>query len=440
MAPRVRSSKLESRSARLRLPRRKKPYSVPLTRGVHLLYRRNKTAGPFMVRVCRGDEDWTDPLGIADDYDEANGKNILTYWQAQDRARERARGGSPTSDLSIKARVEHYRTDLETRGRNPNNASRVLFHLSGTKLANKLLTASSLSDDLSEFRDHLAAKKLKPSTIDRINRAFKAALNLTANNDERITRRPWKAALKAIGGEEAGARNVVLDNHDRFAARGAAYRDSDEFGLLYDVHDETGARSSQIVRLRGEDVQADFVDRRTGRLQPRLMMPISRKGGGQKRVTHRPVPITAELAERLKGRTGLLLKRPDGKSWAEVNLPQHFAQAMKSVKFNNPSKVTLYALRHTSIVRQLLASVPVRVTAALHDTSVVMIERNYSKYIADHADELARATLPRPCHSMSGAPAPAKRMRPACGRDGRDGLDSPRIGDLSDTGGQAGIG
>jgi hypothetical protein len=55
--------------------------------------------------------------------------------------------------------------------------------------------------------------------------------------------------------------------------------------------------------------------------------------------------------------------------------------------------VTIYALRHTSIVRQLLANVPVRVVAALHDTSIVMIERNYSEYIADHSDDLARPTL-----------------------------------------------
>jgi hypothetical protein len=80
MAPRVRSAKLETCSARLRLPRGGKPYSVPIMRGVHLLYRRNKTAGPFMVRVCRGGQDWTEPLGIADDYDEADGKNVLTYW------------------------------------------------------------------------------------------------------------------------------------------------------------------------------------------------------------------------------------------------------------------------------------------------------------------------------------------------------------------------
>jgi hypothetical protein len=48
------------------LARRKKSYSVPIMRGVHLLHR-NETVGPFMVRVCRGDEDWTKPLGTADD-------------------------------------------------------------------------------------------------------------------------------------------------------------------------------------------------------------------------------------------------------------------------------------------------------------------------------------------------------------------------------------
>jgi integrase len=179
----------------------------------------------------------------------------------------------------------------------------VLSHLAGLpKLANKLLTASSLSDDLSEFREQLAAKGLKPATINRITNALKAALNLAADNDERITRRPWKTALKASGSEEAGVRHVILDEADRRTARGAAYRDSEEFGLLYDVHDETGARSSQIVRLRGEDVQADFVNPQTRKRQPRLLMPVSRKGSGKKVRAHIPVPITPELADRPRTR------------------------------------------------------------------------------------------------------------------------------------------
>jgi hypothetical protein len=53
MAPRVRSSKLENRSARLRLARNKKPYSMPIIRGVMLPYRRNKTAGTCSVRDTR---------------------------------------------------------------------------------------------------------------------------------------------------------------------------------------------------------------------------------------------------------------------------------------------------------------------------------------------------------------------------------------------------
>jgi integrase len=143
-------------------------------------------------------------------------------------------------------------------------------------------------------------------------------------------------------------------------------------------------------------VQDEFTDRRTGKRQPRLMMPVSKKGRGAKKARSIPVPITPELADRLKGRTGVLLKRANGTPWDSVNLTYYFARAMEGVEFNNPSHVTMYSLRHTSIVRQLLNNVPVRVVAALHDTSVVMIEHNYSKYIADHADELARAALPRP--------------------------------------------
>ena len=59
----------------------------------------------------------------------------------------------------------------------------------------------------------------------------------------------------------------------------------------------------------------------------------------------------------------------------------------------DPDEVTLYALRHSSIVRQLLANVPIRIVATLHDTSVKMIERTYSRHIAEHTDELARRAL-----------------------------------------------
>jgi hypothetical protein len=59
----------------------------------------------------------------------------------------------------------------------------------------------------------------------------------------------------------------------------------------------------------------------------------------------------------------------------------------------DPSEVTIYALRHSAIVRQILAGVPIRVVAVNHDTSIAMLERTYSRYIGDHSDALARRAL-----------------------------------------------
>ena len=55
--------------------------------------------------------------------------------------------------------------------------------------------------------------------------------------------------------------------------------------------------------------------------------------------------------------------------------------------------MTIYALRHSAIVRALLANVPIRVVASTHDSSVLMIEKTYSRFITDHSDALSRRAL-----------------------------------------------
>jgi integrase len=308
------------------------------------------------------------------------------------------RKAATVGDDTISAALDRYKTDLESRGGDPDNVARVRAHLPDT-LAKKKVGAL-VKADLTAWRHDLMAK-LQPASVDRTMTALRAALNLAAEDDDRITnRKAWEDGLRAIGG--AGeSRNIILSDQDVRAVVGAAYRDSEEFGLLVELAAVTGGRPSQLLRLRGEDVQADFTviidpDTKTKKRQPRLMMPVSRKGHGKKEITHRPVPISESLAERLRGREGALLLRPDGLTWDNTNLPRRFDGAIKGVKLNptpSTAKVTIYALRHTSIVRQLLANVPIRVVATLHDTSVAMIERNYSKYIADHADDLTRPTL-----------------------------------------------
>ena len=58
-----------------------------------------------------------------------------------------------------------------------------------------------------------------------------------------------------------------------------------------------------------------------------------------------------------------------------------------------PGDTVMYALRHSSIVRGLRSGLPVRLVAALHDTSIEMIEKHYAAYIIDMTEDLARGVL-----------------------------------------------
>jgi integrase len=374
---------------------------VKIRRGLYLLYRRNEVIGAWIVRVCRVGEEWTRRIADADDRDPANGGGIMDYWQAIDECKRIADAGKPTAGNTVRAALDAKKANLEESGKDPANITRILGYLPDKLVVKHLATLTD--DDLKPFRDVLLAN-MKPNSAKRTIKAFRSALNFVADRD-RLSRRPWNGPALKIEDSSDPADNVILDDHDRRAVRAAAHRYSEAFGLFVEVLDETGARSSQVARLVVDNLQPNFVDPRTRERQPRLLMPVSRKGNGRKQITHRPVPISQALADKLakfaRARSGLLFTETDGTSWLEINLQWRFDGAIRGVKLNNAAKVTAYSLRHTSITRQLLAGVPTAIVARLHDTSAVMIEKHYSAFIADHTDAMARATLPKPAEVVS---------------------------------------
>ena len=404
MARNIRSAQLETRTARLKLEIRKKPYTVRVAPGVRLGYRRNAAAGTWSVISADGKGgNWVKKFGLADDHEEANGEQVLTFWEAQERARKLARGGrnaehqdDPGRPISVGEALDAYKSDLIARGGDVHNVARVRMHLSHALSAKTvaLLTAR----ELRRFRDGLLAKSLRASSVNRISNALRAALNLAAAHDQRINNHTaWRIGLASIF-DAAEARNVILPDDVICHIIIAAFGIGGEFGLLVEVAAVTGARVSQIANLRVADLQADRPD-------PRLMMPSSRKGRGQKKITHVPVPIPTSVAEKLKRATegkvadAPLLTKPSGERWKQSDHSRLFQRAILCAA-RDPSEITLYALRHSSIVRDLLSNVPVRVVATKHDTSIPMIERNYSKYIADHADTLSRRAMLDPNGSV----------------------------------------
>ena len=90
----IRNAALESRTARLKLPKRPRPYWVPLARGLSLGYRRINTAGPWIVRSSDGKGgNRIQNFAVADDHEQSDGDRVLTFWEAQTAARAIASGG-----------------------------------------------------------------------------------------------------------------------------------------------------------------------------------------------------------------------------------------------------------------------------------------------------------------------------------------------------------
>jgi integrase len=399
MARKVRHSALESRSARLKLQVRRRPYNgAALARGISLMYRRNNTNGTWVLKASDGHGAyWTKAFALADDFEDADGKSVLTFYQAQDQAKKLARGedgNADTAPITVDGALKDYKRDLESRAANPYNAEWPRLYLTSVLLSKPL--AMLTSAELSKWRDGLLGK-LQPSTITRLCRCIRAAFELAVRHDDRIrNKRAWEIGLASVPDAQV-ARNVVIpdDKVREFVA--AAYALDEGFGLLSDVLAVTGARPSQAVRLRVEDLHDHP-------LRPKLMMPKSGKGGGrnraQKKAEHYSVPITPQLAARLKSATrgradhAPLLIQSDGSRWHKHPGQQYYHLVDKVVTaIGLAPEVTMYALRHSSIVRMLLQNVPIRLVASLHNTSVAMIEKSYARHITEYSEDISRKAL-----------------------------------------------
>ena len=401
MARKVSFSALESRSARLRLKVRPAPYPGPtLARGIALMYRRNKTNGTWVLKASDGHGAyWTKGFALADDFEDSDAKNVLTFYQAQDAAKKLARGedgDTSTTPITVDGALKAYSRDLTARNANAYNAEHPRLHLTRGLLAKPVALLSST--ELKHWRDGLIGT-MAASTINRLCRCVCAALTLAAQHDQRVKNRDaWEVGLAGLP-DATEARNVIISDDKVREFVATAYGLDDRLGLLSDTLAITGARPSQAVRLRVEDLHDHPI-------KPKLMMPKSAKGGGrnrsQKKTERYSVPITVQLAAMLKqaakGRAddAPLLMQSDGTPWDKnpgLNYHRQVDRVVRAIGLD-PADVTVYCLRHSSIVRQLLQNVPIRLVASLHNTSVKMVEKHYSRHITEHdSDDISRRAL-----------------------------------------------
>jgi hypothetical protein len=204
---------------------------------------------------------------------------------------------------------------------------------------------------------------------------------LAASTDPRITNREaWRVGLAGLADAYTPV-NSVLPDHKVHALIDAARVVDPALGLLVEVAAVTGSRVSQLKRIEVGGLRDDTV----------LMVPASRKGRN-KRAGQTPVPIPTSLLTKLKLAAGdrpadaMLLVRSNGTPWRRGDHAKPFAAVAAKVGI----RATVGYLRHSAIVRALLAGVPIKIVASNCDTSTKMIEKVYAKFITDFSDEISR--------------------------------------------------
>ena len=202
------------------------------------------------MRVTGPGIDWLKRIGLADDLEPADGKNVLTFWQAIDAARALARrqegdAGDDSRPLTVDEALDRYETDLKARGGDSYNAKRARFHLPGSILTKPVALLGSA--ELRKWRDSLIEQGLARDTVNRVRTCLRAALTLAAKRDRRIrNRHVWEEDLEALPNATV-ARNVVLADDVVARLITTAYDRDRKLGLLAQVIAETGTRPSLYV-------------------------------------------------------------------------------------------------------------------------------------------------------------------------------------------------
>lgn len=392
MARKIRGNDLENRTRRLRLPAARKPVFVRIGPGLSLGYRRNQTAGTWVLRVADGRGGATAvAIGHADDYDPADGCNFLDFWQAQDRAKARARNGgsadSVTRPLTVQQAADVYLAWLSAK--NPRTAADTVGRLTKHFLPifggravgslTKTLLDRWLSSMVSKADDPEKVRRSKDSA-NRVLSMVKALLNHAVRDP-------------ANGITDDSAWRLVKPFHGVAKPRDVRYTD-DEVRRL--VGAASGNATADLIRgayLSGARY-GELASALVSHFDPRaktLRVNVGKTGARTIILQSGAIDFFAGLAGD-RGGGAYLFRRNDGSRWKRSDQTRPIKEALRAAKL--PEEGSLYALRHTYISRAIEGGVPLNIIADNCGTSIRMIEKTYAKVLAEKRREFIELGAP----------------------------------------------
>lgn len=456
----IRSAHLETRTQRLRLAPRRFHWRT-LALGVHLGYRRGKAGfGSWNVRVLVDREASryeVKRIGRADDIENADGREVLTYFQAQEKAREHTRAEQAEQEaagpMTVARAAEDYlewfrahrKSHAETRSTIqahvlPAFGRELLGDLTTKRIekwharlamsaprsrapvatSKKSLARTARGERLpaQQFRafdpDDAPAARRRKNTANRILTVFRALLNHAWRNGAVASDLAWRRVKPFRNVDDARVRFLSQDEARRLLEASPA-----EFARLVRAGLLTGCRYGELTELQVGDFH-----RQAGTIHVR-----DSKSGRP-----RHVPLTDEgarfFAELIGDRAAheTLFLRADRAPWGKNHQVRAMTAACAAAKIDPP--VSFHVLRHTYGSWLAMQGTPLQVIAeAMGHSDTRITQKHYGHLLPSYVAQVIRANLPTLEAAAAAAAPPAnttaaksKATKPA----GRKARATPR--------------
>ncbi|MFO1324180.1 MAG: tyrosine-type recombinase/integrase [Burkholderiales bacterium] len=410
MARTVRDSNLESRDARLRLKRGARHWKG-IYAGVAISYRRGaKGSGTWSVRLLAPTGKYTlAALGVADDYVDANGVNVLSYRQANDRAREKGEEarrsvGGINPRVTLKEAANDYLTWFRAQKKGvAMTESAIRAHILPAFGDREIATIKT-----HELRSWLEKLATKPARLRTSRFASKANLRpAPKSGDEKRARKASAnriySVLRALLNRAFQSGAIADDSAWR---KVKPFKKVDEARIRFLTDAEcvrlvnacppdlralvraallTGARWGELAALQVSDVVTN-TDR------PRVYVAETKSD------RPRHIPLNAEggalFSAQTTGKTGdaLVFVRADGGRWGHNHHVRALNEACRVAKIR--PAVTFHELRHTYASHLAQAGIDLLTISKLLGHADTRITARHYAHLADKTLAAAVTYLP----------------------------------------------
>jgi integrase len=406
MARIVRNPKLDTRSARAKLPMRDSPYWVSLAPGCALGYRKGPKGGVWLAKLVRDRTRQQTTLGPADDALDPDGVLAVSYAQAQTKARDWfaavARPEKTAGPYTVRDSVTDYLDWFRATGRKsireteasvgafilPRLGDDDVLSLTPARLRKwhmdiaaappRLRTKPGKAQNVRDTAADPEASRRRCATANRILTVLKAALNHAWREGKVDSDDAWRRVAPFREADAARVRYLDREECRRLVnACPQPLRTIVRAALL------TGARYSELARMHVADFHRD---------SGTVLVRTSKAG----KVRH--IELTAEGLEFFQEITAGLagtesLFHRDGAAWGKSHQQRPLAEACRAAKINPAA--SFHTLRHTYASLMVMDAVPLMVVARnLGHADTRMVEKHYGHLATSYVREAIRAAKP----------------------------------------------